>query len=215
MEKVINRDFEKEVKVLDLLEEKEQTEIKLTTPVVTVAFSSVFTVVTTFFTGILISKYSDYDFSVNIPTLFLIISTFGFLYSTIVYANTNGLIQVHKLKKAAYSIFLGNVLSEYLGIYFLVLAIPLIINVISKDPFLRTSTLIVDLGGLFVYHISGISIMERNYKKLHLLFFSIIVLLELGLVTFQFKNIAFFELVTTILISFIVLLAVFARKESL
>lgn len=183
--------------------------------VVSVAFSSGFTAVTTFFTSIIISQYKSFNPSINIPTLFLIISTFGFLYATLAYSNVTGLLLKGRRRRSKKCGIIGNVLSEYLGVYFLILAIPLVINVVSSDAFLRSATTLIDLGGLFVYHVSGISIMERNYQRFHLLFLFIIIFLELGLIIFQFTNILFFEVFAFLLITFIFLLANSARREKI
>src|SRR5581483_6979398 len=87
--------------------------------VISVAFSSTFTVASTFFTSIIISKYNAYDPSINIPTLFLIISTFVFLYSTMIYSINAGHLLNARIDKFQGGRLLGGILSEYLGAYFL------------------------------------------------------------------------------------------------
>ena len=135
--------------------------------VISVTASGAFTAATTFFTSIMISKYNSYNPSVNIPTLFLIISTFGFLYATLIFANNIGNLLHFDLAKFHKSRALGNALAEYLGHYFLMLSIPLIVNTISTDFFLRSAAVIMDLGGLIIYHLSGFSIMEMHFKNKH------------------------------------------------
>lgn len=181
--------------------------------VISVSFSSTFTAVTTFFTGLLITKYTNLDPSMDIPILFLIISTFGFLYATLIYSNSSGLIIHSRVTRSKHSIKLGNVLSEYVGVYFLVLSIPLIINVVTKDSFLQFATALVDMAGLFVYHVSEFTIMSRNFHKFHFTFLFFIYILEGLLLMTQFSNRLFFELISTILIIFLFTLTYRAIQE--
>lgn len=181
--------------------------------IVTVTFSSTFTAASTFFTSIMISKYSAYNPSINIPTLFLVISTFGFLYSTMIYSLNAGHLLNERFDKFIEARKLGGILSEYFGIYFLLLAIPLIINVISNDLFLRMATSLADLGGLLLYHLSGFSIMERNFRHYHSIYIAIIVVLEIILIYFQFSNTTIFELTAGLLTGFIVVIAISAQKN--
>lgn len=187
-----------------------------------VAFSSMFTAATTFFTGILIQQYSSAGVSFDIPILMLIISTFGFLYATLVYSNINGMLYRDQFNKAKQSSILGNVLSEYIGVYFLILAIPLIINEVSQDVYIRAAVCVFDIIGLLIYHFSGFSIMERHYKKYHTLFVVTIVVLEIALIVFQGAFPAFsslndvmFKITAAVLALFIFTLAFFARREKL
>lgn len=179
-----------------------------------VGFTATFTAAVTFFTGIIISQYKSFDPSINIPTLMLIISTFGFLYSTLVYSNISGILLHGKFQKAARCAILGNILSEYLGVYFIIFAIPLIINIISQDLVLRLATLAFNMCGLYIYHISGFSIMERHYKKLHMLFMLILIFFEVLLFYFQYANKALFEASALLLILFVFTLAFLAKKET-
>lgn len=55
-----------------------------------VSLTSFLTAVTIFFVGLLITQFNSFEPSIKIPILFLIISTFGFLYSTLIYANASG-----------------------------------------------------------------------------------------------------------------------------
>jgi len=178
-----------------------------------VGFSGLFTAVTIFFIGFLLPGLSNYDVSIKIPILFLIISTFGFLYSTLIYANASGEIARAHVERFTRSIRLGNAISEYIGVYFLLLSIPLVLRAITQDSFLIISTLVVDLAGLLAYHLGGFSIMERNYKRFHYLFLSVILTLEVIIFFVQRQNLFYFSLLSTILIVFLILLTIFAKKE--
>jgi hypothetical protein len=97
-----------------------------------------------------------------------------------------------KVQGAKESGIWGNIVSEYIGVYFMILAIPLVVNLISLNPYLRAGAFIFDMLGLIVYHLSGFSIMEQNFErqnekdgKYHYVFMAIIIFLEYLLVYFQ------------------------------
>ena len=130
-----------------------------------VSFTAFMTAVATFFVGLILTKYNSFDDTVRIPILFLIVSAFGFLYATLVYSNAGGEVSHLKHKNYEKFTFLGNLLSEFCGIYFLILAIPLAIVAISEDMFLRVAVLCVTYLGFIVYHVSGFAIISRYVKK--------------------------------------------------
>lgn len=193
----------KKMQLLSLYQDEVQTGVNVT------AFM---TGVTIFFTGLLITKFESYDISIKIPILFLILSTFGFLYATLIYANASG--DLARLQTARFhkEMNLGDSIGEYVGVYFLVLAIPLVMNVVTSDVFLRVSTLIVALGGLLVYHASGFSIMQNHYSKKHYLLFAILIALETALFFTQKMTNAFVTL-ATLLIIFLLGIAYLARNN--
>jgi hypothetical protein len=189
---------------------------------VDISFTAFFTVLTLFFISLLIKKFfPDYvDPSVKVSILFLIISTCGFLFSTLIYANSTGKTFLFKSKKFAKKIWtqkrfekcilLGTTISEYMGVYFLILAIPLIINIITKDIFLRVSTLLIVLFGLGIYHLSGFAIMNRHFKHWHYHFILTIMILETLLFAAQFyQNKLFICIFSAFLVLFIFLLATY------
>ena len=180
---------------------------------VSVSITAFMTAVTIFFVGLLIANFDKYNISIKIPILFLIISTFGFLYSTLIYGNASG--QVSRLKPEKFNryMILGNSLSEYIGVYLLILSMPLVINVVTGDLFLKIATLVAALAGLIMYHISGFSIMERNYKKSHYLLLGIIMFLEILLFMLQSAGSFLAMYFAVAIILFVIFLTFFARKE--
>ena len=177
-----------------------------------VSFTAFMTAVTIFFVGLLITKFESFDLSIKIPILFLIISTFGFLYSTLIYANASGTLSKMLIKNFDKNMLIGDVLSEYLGVYFLVLAVPLVINVITTDSFLRIATLIVALGGLLIYHISGFSLMDRHFKRKHYWYLFLIIILEITLFYTQIYDLIYFVPLAVVLIIIILLLTFFSSR---
>jgi len=178
-----------------------------------VSITAFMTAVTIFFVGLLIANFDKYNISIRIPILFLIISTFGFLYSTLIYGNASGQVARLKSEKFNKHMILGNSISEYIGVYLLILSMPLVINVITEDLFLRIATLVAAFTGLIMYHASGFSIMERNYKKSHYLLLGLIIFLEIVLFILQSLGsfLAMYFAVGSII--FFIFLTFFARKE--
>lgn len=178
-----------------------------------VTLTAFMTGVTIFFTGLLLTKFDSYDLSIKIPILFLIVSTFGFLYSTLIFGNASAQLSRLDHRKFDKFMLVGDYISEYFGVYCLVLAIPLVINIITQDLFLRWATLLVVLSGLILYHSGGFSIMERNFQRLHRLFISIIVLLEIFAFYTQIYLREYFLYISLVLLAFITFLAYLAKKE--
>ena len=85
-----------------------------------VGFTSFMTVVTTFFTGLLLSQLNNYAISIKVPISFLLISMFGFLYATLIYTNGADEVAKGKLKMARRHLLIGDVLSQYIGVSLLV-----------------------------------------------------------------------------------------------
>ena len=192
--------------------EKEDFNLRQTQLHINVSFTAFMTAVVVFFTGLLLTKFESFDISVKIPILFLIISMFGFLYSTLVFSNAAEDISQKRLNKAMSHMLLGDVLSEYLGVYFLILSIPLVINIITSDLFLRIVTLIVSLAGLIIYQFSHVSIIERHFEKTYHIFSIIIILFGLILFLAQLYNLYFIP-ISTFFIIFMLIITYFAVKK--
>lgn len=165
-----------------------------------VSFTGFMAAVVMFFTGLLLTTFSSFDILIKVPISFLIISTFGFLYSSLVLVNATTEISQKNLPKAKKHMLLGYSLSEYVGVYLLVLAIPLVINIITKDLFLRSITLISSLLGLSIYQFSHLSMLEKHYKKGYNLISVLIILFGLGLFFAQIKDYYFVHLALLFLI---------------
>ena len=180
---------------------------------ISVSLTGLFTAVTLFFVGLLITKFESYDISIKIPILFLIISTFAFLYSTLIFATGSGELARFNPKNIDKNMAIGNTISEYLGVYPFILSVPLVINAITTDAFLRYSTLIVVLIGLIIYHKSGFSIMGRHFKNKHTLFLTLIILLEVALFFSQIiYNTLYYTVISIVLVIFLLLLSFKAPK---
>ncbi|MBI4150372.1 hypothetical protein HY488_03135 [Candidatus Woesearchaeota archaeon] len=146
-----------------------------------VSFTAFMTAVVVFFTGLLLTEFESYDISIKVPISFLIISIFGFLYSTMIFSNAAGEINQGRLAKAKKHLLLGDILSEYLGVYLLIISLPLIINVITTDTFLRGVTVVSSLAGLALYQFSHFSVLEQHFKEGYDVFAAAILLFAIGL----------------------------------
>lgn len=177
-----------------------------------VSFTSFLTAVSTFFTGFLLANYKDYDSSVNVPILFLIISTMSFMYATTVLANASGDLVRNSGKKFEKFMFIGNVVAEYSGIYLLISAIPLAVGAITGDIFFQVATFVSAMLGLLLYSASDLSIIHRHFRgrpKLLLTFSFIFISSALfAIQAFSlpfYLETAIFYITLIVIISFIIL----------
>ncbi|KKW19196.1 MAG: hypothetical protein UY63_C0018G0017 [Parcubacteria group bacterium GW2011_GWA2_51_10] len=130
-----------------------------------------------FFTGLILTKFENFDISIKVPISFLLISIFGFLYAALLYSSAAQEVSEYNEARFHRAVFLGDILSEYLGVYLLVISIPLVINLITDDLFLRLVSLSAALAGLAIYQFSSFSLVERHFRhKHHFISVSIIVL---------------------------------------
>jgi len=153
-----------------------------------VTFSSFMSAVTLFFAGVIISQYKSFDPSIRIPLLFLIISTFSFIFSASIYSNAGIEVSKRKPKLVRKYLVYANSLLEFFGLYLFIIATPLVIGAITSDEFLRLATIAVTSCGLFFYSQSNFSILHRElrHKNLKLLFSALIALVSMGLYFTQF-----------------------------
>lgn len=155
-----------------------------------VSFTSFMTAVVVFFTGLILTQFNTYDISIKVPLSFLMISISGFLFSTLIYTKVAESIAQRKLEIAKKNIFLGDIISEYIGVYLLILSIPLVVNVITDDIFLRLVTLFALFGGFGLYQFSHFSIIERHFKNSYHTFS--LVLIALGILLFFAQQYQFY-----------------------
>ena len=134
-----------------------------------------------------------------------------FLYSTIVFANASGEVLNGQITKFRRHERIGNALSEYLGVYLLVISLPLVINVITTDLYLRTVTIIASLAGLSIYQFSHFSLLERDFKQYKLI--SVLILLLMFVLFFTQLYSFYFVPSSLIFIFVMILLAYHAAKN--
>ena len=152
-----------------------------------VTFSSLMGAVSLFFTGVLISQYHSFDASIKVPLLFLIISTFSFIFSATIYSNAGTEVTLGKIKTVEkYMIYAKNIV-EFLGLYPLILSMPLVIGAVTQDNFLRIATTIVALVGLALYSQSKFSVLEKQLpSRIKLLYSIVFMVLSISMYLSQF-----------------------------
>lgn len=153
-----------------------------------VTFASFMSAVTLFFAGVVISQYKSFDPSIRVPLLFLIVSTFSFIFSASIYSNAGLEVTARKPKLVRKYLVYANSLLEFCGLYLFIIATPLVIGAITADEFLRLATIVIASVGLFVYSQSNFSILHRELRHpgMKLLFGIIIAGLSMGLYFSQF-----------------------------
>ena len=127
-----------------------------------VTYSSLMSAVSLFFTGVLISQYKSFSPTIKVPLIYLIISTFSFIFAATIYSNAGAEITLNKLKVVEkYMIYAKN-LMELLGLYLFILATPMVIGAVTNDSFLRTITIIVAISGFGMYSQSKFSVLDKE-----------------------------------------------------
>lgn len=149
-----------------------------------VSVTSFMMAVATFFTGFLISSYDSFDNSVRIPILFLIVSTLSFLFTNIIFANASGEIRAGNNDGANRHASTGNIISEFLGIYLLVSSLPLVVNALTGDVFLKVAVFAAATAALFIYSISPFSIIKRYISTVSLRLLYSFVFVAIGTACF-------------------------------
>lgn len=137
-------------------------------------------VVTTF----LLSQ--EVESGLPIQSLFyLFLITFSSFYASIFYAVIAGSVArlETQAKEIERSMAYGNALSEYLGIYLLVILFPLVVWDFSGSVFASGLALGVNLAGYWLYKLSGFDMLERviknsYYRNFFGIFFSCLVIIH-------------------------------------
>lgn len=130
-----------------------------------VQLMSVLSVIPIFFIGALLPQFNSYDLSVRIPISFLIVATFAFFFSALILSNTSQKIIAGKMEEAQKYITYGYAISEYMGIFLLVVSVPLAMSIITQDLYIRTITFCAAILGLAVYQFMGFSNLENHFSR--------------------------------------------------
>ena len=128
---------------------------------ISVTFTGIMAAATFFSIPVLLGSYRDSLFTVM---FFLIVSMFGYIYSTAIYANASGHVSRLKRIKGENILSKGNIVSEYFGVYYTAFAFPIAFLAFTGAE-LATATFIVDVLGIILYHLGGFSILERYTIK--------------------------------------------------
>lgn len=181
---------------------------------VNVSQSAFFGTVALFFTGILVSQFHSFRPSIKFSILFLVISTFSFIFSAAIYVNGAGELARHNSQKAVQYILVANQISEFLGLYLFVLAIPLALNAITNDSFLRFSVDTTALVGITLYSLSPFSVLSKETDgNLHIVISLMISVISLAMLMWQTTDDPNLSWVASLLIACLIAMTViFVRR---
>lgn len=177
-----------------------------------VTLISFLTVVPVFFIGSLISNFNSYGFYIKIPISFLIISTLGFLFAALILANTGQKLIDEKFEEAEKNLLWGYALSEYMGVYLFVTSIPLVINIITTDLYLRSITLLAGTLYMTFYQFMGFSLIKSHFSKKNKLFSFVTIVLMILLFFSQIYN-SYFTVTALIFVLFIIFITALAPSK--
>jgi len=185
-----------------------------------VTFASFMSAVSLFFTGLLIAGFKSFDPTIKIPLLFLIISTFSFIFSASIYSNAGVEVTAHRFSAVQKYLSYSNNILEFLGLYLFILATPLVIGAVTKDSFLRIASIVIALSGLFLYSQSDFSILHKEVtNKTHKFFLSLLIIVgAVALYLSQHitqgnKYFAYDYVATALLLILLVMTYFFCRKS--
>ena len=152
--------------------------INITEAFIGVALTSFMALVVFFFATLLMLEHPKDELSLRTPLIFLFYGAFGFIYATLIYANASG--EIARRQKASFDrqMTIGNSLSEFVGVYGLIFAIPITILQFTGDETLSLVVFVMGLIGFSLYHILGFSILQRYLSRgpFSLLFLSLAAL---------------------------------------
>lgn len=130
-----------------------------------VTYASLMSAVALFFAGVLISQFSAFDASIKVPLVFLIISTFSFIFSATIYSNAATELTLGRFNNVQrYMVYAKNI-GELLGLYLFILAVPMVLGAVTHDGFLRVLTIAIALGGFGLYSQSKFSILDSELTR--------------------------------------------------
>ncbi len=177
-----------------------------------VSLISFMTVISVFFTGALLPQFNTYNLSIKIPLSFLIISTLAFLFSALILSNATQRIVSNEMDKAKKYLQYGYAISEYLGVYLFILSIPLLVNIVTDDLYLRVVTFLSVIMGMGLYQFLGFSLLEKHFsKKYHVVSF-LTIILSFALFLSQVLTL-YFTIASIVFLLFIVLVTYLALAE--
>jgi hypothetical protein len=145
-----------------------------------VTFATFMGAVSLFFTGLLISQFDSFDKTMRVPVLFLIISTFAYIFSAAIYSNAGAEVTSNEISIVKKYLIYANNIFEFLGLYLFLLATPLVIGAVTKDSFLRITTVVVSLVGLALYSSSNFSVLHKEMRDPNIKHFLTITLVGLA-----------------------------------
>jgi len=190
--------------------EKAQLANQVQTDVSLISFLSVINV---FFIGALLPQFNSYDVSVRIPISFLIVSTFALIFSALILSNATSRINEGDIEETEKHLGWGYAISEYLGVFLLVLSVPVVMSIVTADLYLRVVTFIAAILGIGIYQFGGFSLLSRHFSKSNMVFSILVVLFGTVLFFSQIFNF-YFTFISILFLLFLIILTILAPLKS-
>jgi GNAT superfamily N-acetyltransferase len=174
------------------------------------SYASLMSATALFFTGILISQYRSFNPTIRVPLIYLIISTFSFIFAATIYSNAGAELTLNKVRAVEkYMIYAKNIV-ELLGLYLFILAVPMVIGAVTQDSFLRTTTIIIAVAGFGIYSQSRFSVLDKELSRQRKRYLSIAIIAFALLLYLTQPNAAHHSLFLYSCISIVLLLIITA-----
>jgi ribosomal-protein-alanine N-acetyltransferase len=98
----------------------------------------------------------------TVPVLLLCLTIFSSFYAVLFYANTSGsLSRIYDVASATKPLQYGNSISEYLGVFPIICAFPLIVWGVTKNLTITIIACTIDILGFVFYQLSGFDLLSR------------------------------------------------------
>lgn len=178
-----------------------------------VSLISFLSVINVFFIGALLPQFNSYDASVRIPISFLIVSTFALIFAALILSNATSKINEGDAKETEKYLGWGYAISEYLGVFLLVLSVPVVMSIVTIDLYLRVVTFIAAISGISIYEFGGFSLLSRHFSKSSKLFSVFVVLFGTVLFFSQIFDF-YFTIISILFLLFLVALTILAPVKS-
>jgi hypothetical protein len=174
-----------------------------------VSLISILSVISVFFIGALLPQFNSYDLSVKIPISFLIIATFAFLFAALILSNAIQKIREGRSEEVGKYLSCGYAISEYMGVFLFVVSVPIAINIVTEDLYLRIITFCAAILGLAIYEFMGFSLIKDNFSSSHKIFSLLFIIF--GIVLFASQIYAYyFTLIAVFFLLFILFVTILA-----
>jgi hypothetical protein len=126
-----------------------------------IALTSFMTAASAVFLGVVLQR--GVRSSLPMDVLFLFIATFGFLFATLIYANASGRLARHGTFGYESQVEIANRVSEYLGVFPLLVAIPLSVSrFLASGPIPWAVAGLALLATVAYHYVRGASLLERD-----------------------------------------------------
>jgi hypothetical protein len=135
--------------------------------------TALMTAVVVFIVTVMLSSHG-HGVPIDPPLLLLVTSALGFIYGTLIYANAYP--RYTDESKFNRQMHCGNAVSEMLGVYPLVLALPLSILYVVSSNTIQIATIVLATVAFVGYHVSSYSLLERFVQKVELRVLATVIL---------------------------------------